>query len=110
MRARTRNGKKGWKAAILVVLCLAAVRLSGQETRKAIVQPAPAYPPLARQYHLSGTVKVEVVIAPDGQIKATKVMGGNALLADAALEALRKWKFAPANAESTQVLEFTFKP
>ncbi len=85
------------------------MNLSGQETRKIISQPAPVYPEMARQFRLSGTVKVQVVVAPDGQIKETKVIGGHPLLAEAALTALKKWRFAPSNAETTQVVEFNFK-
>jgi TonB family protein len=97
------------KVLILLVVSLSGVSLSGQELRKAIVQPAPTYPEIGRQFRLAGTVKVQVVIAPDGQIKETKVVGGHPLLAEAAVAALKKWKFAPANSETTQVVEFTFK-
>jgi TonB family protein len=110
MNALMRVRKSCCKAAILVALCFTAVGSSGQETRKAIVQSSPVYPQMAKQFQLSGTVKVQVVIAPDGQIKDTKVLGGHPLLAESVLAALKKWKFAPSNTETTQVLEFNFKP
>jgi len=104
------NRKRRWKSAIWVVVSFAAANVCAQETRKVLVQTTPVYPQMARQFHLAGTVKVQVVIAPDGQIKEMNVVGGHPLLAEAALAALKKWKFAPSNAESTQVLEFNFKP
>jgi TonB family protein len=110
MNTRVRNPKSWCKAAMVAMLCFTAANLSGQETRKAIAQPSPMYPAMARQFQLSGTVKVQVVIGPDGQIKETKVLGGHPLLAESVLNALKKWKFAPSNAETTQVLEFNFKP
>jgi TonB family protein len=101
---------KWWQLLILLAVSLGGVSLSGQETRKAIAQASPSYPEVARQFRLSGTVKVEVVIAPDGLVKETKVLGGHPLFVQSALAALKKWKFAPANAETTQTVEFNFKP
>jgi TonB family protein len=89
---------------------LMTVSASGQDGRKAIAQPAPAYPQLARRFGLSGTVKVQVVVAADGQIKETKVLGGHPLLVDATLETLKKWKYAPSSGETTTTLEFNFHP
>jgi TonB family protein len=59
---------------------------------------------------LSGTVKVQVVIAPDGQVKEVKVIGGHPLFVEATLEALKKWRYAPSNSETTAALEFNFHP
>ena len=42
--------------------------------RKAIVKVKPDYPELARRLNISGTVKVGIVIAPDGSVKSTKVV------------------------------------
>jgi len=86
------------------------VNASGQEGRKLISQPVPAYPQFARHIALSGTVKVQVVIAADGQIKDVKVVGGHPLFVDATLEALKKWKYAPSSSETTATLEFNFHP
>lgn len=110
MKANLRNRKNWWKSAIVMGLWFVPAMVSSQETRRALAEPAPVYPSMARQFHLAGTVKVQVVIAPDGQIKEAKVLGGHPLLAEAALSALKKWRFAPASAETTQVLEFNFKP
>lgn len=101
---------KWWKLLLLLIVSLCGVNLAAQETRKAISQPAPVYPEIGRQFHVAGTVKVQVTIAADGQVKDTKVLGGHPLLVEAAVAALKKWKFAPANTESTQTVEFNFKP
>ena len=101
---------KWWKTVILLVISLAASNLSGQEARKTISQATPVYPEMARQFRLSGTVKIQVVVAPDGRVKETKLIGGHPLLAESAMAALKKWKFAPSNTETTQVVEFNFKP
>jgi TonB family protein len=59
--------------------------------------------------HLHGVVKVEAVVRPNGTVKTTRVLGGNPVLVDAALEAVGKWKFEPAQAESTEVVQVTFE-
>ncbi len=92
------------------VLFVAASGVCAQSGRKAISNPAPQYPTLARQFHLAGTVRLEVVIAPNGQVKETKVLGGNPLLADAAVRAVKDWKFVSAPSETVEQLEFKFQP
>jgi TonB family protein len=82
----------------------------GELVRKPKVRVAPTYPPLARKMNIRGTVKLMVVVSPNGNLKETKVVGGNPILVDAALDALKKWKFEPADDESSGTLEFKFQP
>lgn len=98
------------RIVLAVALSLTTVPLPAQESRKGIRQAAPIYPEMARKLHLTGVVKVQVVIGADGQIKETKVVGGHPLLVDAALEAVKMWKYAPASGETTLLLEFSFHP
>ena len=73
--------------------------------------PTPAYPETARRFRLSGVVKVLIVlVAPDGQLKDVKVIGGHPLLVNAVQDTLRNWKYAPASGETTVSLEFSFHP
>jgi TonB family protein len=60
--------------------------------------------------NITGTVKVQVVVAANGTVKDAKVVGGHPVLANAALEAVRKWRFEPTAAESTGVVDFKFEP
>jgi len=59
---------------------------------------------------IAGTVKLAVVVAPNGTVKSSKAMGGHPLLVNAAMDAVRQWKFEPAAAESTGIVEFKFQP
>jgi TonB family protein len=77
--------------------------------RRAKTKVQPTYPDLARRMDISGTVKVEVVVSPTGTVKDARVLGGHPLLAGAALEAAKKWRFEPAAAETTGVIEFKFQ-
>jgi TonB family protein len=82
----------------------------GELTRKAKTKVAPAYPELAKRMNITGTVKVLVVVSANGSLKDTKVVGGNPLLVNAAMDALKKWKFEPADGESSGTVEFKFQP
>ena len=57
---------------------------------------APAYPQLARNQRLSGDVKIDALIGENGHVSAMKVISGPALLHQAAMDALRQWKYQPA--------------
>jgi TonB family protein len=82
----------------------------GELTRKTKTQVAAVYPDVARRMSITGTVKVLVVVAPNGNLKSTKVVGGHPLLVNAAMDAIKKWKFEPAGEESTGIVEFKFQP
>jgi len=84
--------------------------LAAQETgeRKVKSKVQPQYPVLARRMRLTGTVKVEVVIAPDGKVKSTRVIGGNPVLIDPAVDAVKQWRFEPGPKETIQIVQFKF--
>ena len=98
-----------WAAVGMLALGL-TITASAQQGRQLIAQPVPAYPEVAKLARLSGTVKVQVVIAPDGTIKDVKVIGGHPLFVNSTIEALKKWKYTPSSTESTASLEFNFHP
>jgi TonB family protein len=76
--------------------------------RKVKSRTAPIYPELAKRMNVSGKVKIEVVITPDGHVKSTRVVGGHPLLVQACQDAVKEWKFISAPEETTQVVEFEF--
>jgi TonB family protein len=79
-----------------------------ESKRKIKSKTAPAYPELARRMNVSGKVKIEVVIAPDGHVKSTRVIGGHPLLVQTCQDAVKEWKFVAAAEETTQIVEFEF--
>jgi protein TonB len=66
----------------------------------------PAYPPLARQARIQGTVKLEGVIGKDGTVQELKVVSGHPLLIQAALDAVRNWRYRPTmlNGQPVEVI------
>ena len=97
-------------AALAVgVAGLRAQDATGEMTRRVKSKVPAVYPELARKMNLAGTVKVSVVVLPNGLVKDAKVVGGHPVLANAALDAVRKWRFEPAAAESTGIVDFKFE-
>jgi len=78
--------------------------------RKAKSRVNPQYSDLARRMGLSGRVRIEIVIAPDGHVKSTRAVGGHPVLVQACVDALKDWKYEPGPEETTQIVEFEFKP
>jgi TonB family protein len=78
--------------------------------RKVRIKVEPQYPEIARKMGLTGVVKLEIVVAPNGSVKETKVIGGHPILVNATVDAVKKWKFESASAESTESRDFKFEP
>src|SRR5258708_39857252 len=97
-------------ALMAMALSLGVANLQAQEGRKALSNPAPTYPEVAKKLRLVGTVKVQVLIAADGRIKEKNFIGGHPILVNAVEETLKNWKYAPASGETTTQLEFNFHP
>jgi TonB family protein len=108
--------RPSWIRKVLVGVALASVlgtyalAQSGSEEgkRKVKTKVAPTYPELARRMNVTGKVKIEVIITPDGRVKSTRALGGHPLLVQVCLDAVKEWKFAAAPEETMQVVEFEF--
>jgi TonB family protein len=81
-----------------------------QNRRKVVNEVTPQYPALARTMNLRGTVKVEALVSSEGRAKKVSVKGGHPVLAQAALNAVREWRWEPAGHESTEPIEVKFEP
>ena len=93
---------------ILASLTFSQTAVTDEGKRKVKSKTAPAYPELARRMSVSGKVKIEVIITPDGHVRSTRVLGGHPLLVQACQDSLKEWKFFPAAEETTQIVECDF--
>jgi TonB family protein len=78
--------------------------------RKVVAKVTPAYPALARTMNLTGMVKLEALVQPNGTVKAVQIKGGNPVLAQAAESAVRGWKWEKSDHDTTETLEIHFTP
>ena len=81
---------------------------SSNESGRKVVRREPRYPEMAKKMNISGTVKVFAVVAPDGTVRAVESVGGSPLLVQASEYAVKEWRFAPAAAESKELIELHF--
>ena len=82
------------------------VRVSqGVSTGLLVRKVNPTYPPLARQARIQGTVVLHAVISKDGSIENLQLVSGHPMLAPAAIEAVKQWKYKPylLNGEPVEV-------
>ncbi len=84
---------------------------------KLIKSVAPVYPPQAMLNYITGDVRVDVVVEPDGKIGAMKILTGPAPLRQAAMDALKQYEYAPATqggkavaAHVTATVKFWYNP
>lgn len=82
------------------------LRVGGNvQAARIINRVQPSYPPLARQTRISGTVRLHAIIGKEGTIQQLEVMSGHPLLQQAALDAVRQWRYQPTllNGEPVEV-------
>jgi protein TonB len=82
------------------------VRVGGNVQNGLLVSKVqPIYPPLAKQARIQGRVLLSAMISKEGTIQDLKVTSGHALLIQAAIEAVRQWKYKPylLNGEPVEV-------
>lgn len=74
----------------------APIRVGGRvKPPKPIVQVRPEYPLLAKQARIQGLVQIDAVLDEQGNVIEMQVVSGPPLLHQAALDALKKWKYEP---------------
>jgi protein TonB len=64
----------------------AGLKISGRD---------PVYPPLARTARVSGTVILHAIISKEGNIEGLTLMSGSPMLAQAAMDAVKQWRYKP---------------
>jgi TonB family protein len=107
--------KRAMLLAFIAVVAVAEVGVvRAQETpteitRRAKSKVQAAYPDLARKMNITGTVKVRVVVSPAGLVTDAKVVGGHPVLGNAALDAVKKWRFEPTALETSGTIDFKFE-
>jgi TonB family protein len=93
-------------AVILSGLVLLAVPLQAQQgeaSRKLLRRVEPRYPDDLKRHDIGGVVRLSIEISPQGAVHKISPIGGNPILVESAMSAVKQWKYAPA--DSTQTLE-----
>jgi TonB family protein len=108
------NSKKirGMLAGALLVA--ASVGLSAAQeitsSRKVLKAVAAQYPSVLKRRGIGGTVKLRVLVNPNGTVKDAQVLGGNPILSDCAVKAVKQWLFVSAEKEESIEISVGFDP
>ncbi len=89
---------------------LAIVSEGSRSGRTLITRIEPDYPETLRQLRIGGTVRLQVAISPQGRVEAVTLLGGNPILGESAVKAVRQWIYAAASGPSTIVVTLPFDP
>ncbi len=91
-------------------LCPTELHAGEKAERRVVYKVSPVYPQNLKRYRLSGTVRLEIVVLPRGTVDSVSLVGGNPMFVDAAVAAVKKWKYAPAETVTRTQVEFKFDP
>lgn len=111
------GARQGLALAILpVALCLifglasvSFAQKTAKAGRKVILQVKTQYPEILKDLHVGGQVRLTATVLPNGTVASVKVRGGNPILAENAVKAVKNWKYAPAPSQTEEevVLDFS---
>ena len=101
-------GVKLLQACALALMLALSVQGRAADDRTVKVRVPPVYPELAKRMKISGVVKIEATVDPDGKVTDVKTVEGNHMLSTAAEEAVRKWKFTSGSGTTDVNVDITF--
>jgi TonB family protein len=111
------RGGMRWPSLLLAVLLLIVhgvipqpsfAQKAAKPARKVVTRVTPMYPALLKSRHIEGQVHLTAVVLPNGDVAAVQVHGGNPILVDNAITAVKEWKYAPAPSQTEEdvILDF----
>ncbi|PYV99609.1 MAG: hypothetical protein DMG89_07030 [Acidobacteria bacterium] len=97
-------------ALLLVRPVCAQTNTEKAPPRKLIHKVDPPYPWDLKRAYIGGTVRLDVMVTPRGNVESVSVVGGNPILADVAARTVKKWQYAPADAATKLRINVEFDP
>jgi TonB family protein len=110
MKTRDLRSEIGLGILFLVLVPVAYPQQNLKSDRKIFTRVEPDYPPVLRMRQIGGTVRLELTVTAGGSVENVKVLGGNPILAEAAVTAVKKWKYAPADSATAITVSLVFDP
>ena len=92
------------------VKTLVVVPASRNGDRVLLTRVEPEYPEVLRQHLVGGTVRLRLVISPSGSVEDASLLGGNPILGEAAIAAVKQWIYAPSRSRTTTEVKIPFEP
>ena len=108
--ARTK-GAIGYVSAETIgedVKTLTIVRGGNGAQRRLITRVEPEYPDALKRLNIGGTVRLQLTIGPKGNVEAVKVLGGNPILGESAVAAVKQWVYTASRSRTIEELSIPF--
>jgi len=78
--------------------------------RRVVNHVEPEYPEALKRLYIGGVVRVEVVVAANGLVESTQLLGGSPILGQSAMKAIKHWKYTPSVNKEKLVVQMEFDP
>jgi len=103
---------RGILAGAVLVAASAGISVAQEITssRKVLKAVAAQYPSVLKRRGIGGTVKLRVLVNPNGTVKDAQVLGGNPILSDCAVKAVKQWVFVASEKEESIEISVGFDP
>ncbi len=98
---------------VIVLLLVSTPSVKAQNApspRKLVYKVSPKYPRELKQNEIGGSVRLTILISPNGSVGKISPIGGNPVLVDAATLAVKQWKYAPSDRPTTVEVQLDFVP
>jgi TonB family protein len=101
--------------SLLLGLVLSPVPVTSQTNeqasdRKVLTRVEPDYPETLKRLYIGGVVRVEAVVLPSGTVESTQLIGGNPILGQSAMKAIKQWKYVQGNTREKLLVRMEFDP
>lgn len=108
--AKTRGaiGYVGATVSLDGVKALTVDQAESDGTRRLLARVEPVYPVVLLGRHIGGTVRLNLTIAPNGTVQDVELLGGNPILGEAAMVAVKQWVYAPGRSRTMAEVSVPF--
>lgn len=80
------------------------------QARVLLTRTEPEYPEVLQRLHVGGVVRLKLTISPKGRVEEVALLGGNPILAEAAITAVKQWIYATSSSTSSVIVNIPFTP
>jgi TonB family protein len=102
-------------ASAMLGLCMTAgfvpaalAQKTAKIARKVVSEVKPSYPATLKNLHIEGLVRLTVTVFPNGNVGEINVRGGNPILVENAVKAVKSWKYAPGPSQTEEEVVLNF--
>ena len=109
MKMMSPNHLRTW--VLLGIIFFGTGLLAAQDLeRKLIKRVEPDYPSVLKDRGIGGIVRLKVIVRADGTVKDVSVLGGNSILIESAVKAVKQWRYASMEKETSMEVSVQFDP